>query len=537
MENFTAQNSPCDSDRIDRYLSGECDRGESGEFERHLDECDECRQIIERRAAEESFWRSVSENLDTRRDIGSHALMLDGSASPSVSQSMDDSVNQRYLEQWLEPATNDDTVPANGSDVLGRLGKYWVTGIVGVGGMGLVLRGYDPLAQRSIAVKTLRQHLIVNPESSQRFLREAKNAASIRHPGVIPIYDVGTWRDVPFLVMPLIEEGSLRTYAIEREFSVEDITGVARQIAAALAAAHDKQLVHRDLKPSNILLLGGIEQVVLADFGLARAMDDESLTVSGTLAGTPEFMSPEQARGDAVDGRSDLFSLGSLVHWMATGRTPFAAESSFAVLSKIVHDDHAPIRNVRPELPPWIDRLATRLLEKDRERRPENAGIVLRWIEQAADHDRDPQRHRLPNALSTATEPRFLRGKAMVGTTMGIIALLLCGAIGAWMMPRHSIMDGSEPTEFKPTVVSAAPLDDLDRVNLIADLRDGKRVPQWLHRLVPLPASEIPSEAIEVIAALVSGDRSASLSPSAMDAANEILNKNPFEETVELEGR
>ena len=162
------------------------------------------------------------------------------------------------------------------------------------------------------------------------------------------------------------------------------------QAAAGLAAAHAQGLVHRDVKPANILLADGIERVKLTDFGLARAADDASLTKTGFIAGTPQYMSPEQARGEAVDQRSDLFSLGSVLHAMCTGRPPFRAETSYGVLRRITDEEPRPIREINPEIPDWLCGIVARLMAKRPDDRFQSAGEVAALLEQCLAHVQQP---------------------------------------------------------------------------------------------------------------------------------------------------
>ena len=191
-------------------------------------------------------------------------------------------------------------------DVPGRLGKigpYEVIDVIGRGGMGVVLRAHDPKLNRTVAVKVLAPQFAVNPTARKRFLREAQAVAAVTHPHVITIHAVDQTEKTPYLVMECIDALSLQE-KIDRcgHLEVKEILRIGAQIAAGLAAAHAHGLVHRDIKPSNILLENGVERVKITDFGLARAVDDVSITRSGEVAGTPEFMSPEQAQGEA--GRS-----------------------------------------------------------------------------------------------------------------------------------------------------------------------------------------------------------------------------------------
>ena len=175
---------------------------------------------------------------------------------------------------------------------------------------------------------------------------------------------------------------------------------MAMQIASGLAAAHAQGLVHRDIKPANILLEDGVERLKITDFGLARAADDASLTRTGVIAGTPQFMSPEQARGELVDHRSDLFSLGSVMYAMCTGRPPFRAETSYGMLQRICEGQPREIRDVNPEIPEWLAAFVSRLHAKDPAERFQTAGEVAQLLEQCLANLRQPEAAPFPVAVS-----------------------------------------------------------------------------------------------------------------------------------------
>src|SRR5206468_3906977 len=218
--------------------------------------------------------------------------------------------------------------PADEPGLLGRLAHYDVQEVIGKGAMGIVLKAFDQKLQRVVAIKVMAAHLATSAAARKRFVREARAAAAIRNEHVIDIHAVEEGNKPPYFVMEYVSGVSLqerlnRTGPLE----LNEILRIGMQTARGLAAAHAVGMIHRDIKPANILLENGVERVKLSDFGLARAVDDASLTQSGVVAGTPQYMSPEQARGEAVDHRADLFSLGSVLYAMCTGHSPFRAET------------------------------------------------------------------------------------------------------------------------------------------------------------------------------------------------------------------
>ena len=286
--------------------------------------------------------------------------------------------------------------------MLGRWGIYEVVGVVGTGGMGVVLKALDAALNRYVAIKILAPHLGSSGAARKRFSREAQASAAVVHDNVIEIYGVSEAAGLPYLVMPYVRGPSLqRRLDDEGPLAVVEILRVGMQAAAGLAAAHAQGLVHRDVKPANILLADGIERVKLTDFGLARAADDASLTRTGIIAGTPQYMSPEQARGEPVDQRSDLFSLGSVLYAMCTGRPPFRAETSYGVLRRITDDEPRPIREINPEIPEWLCGIVAKLMAKRPDDRFQSASEVSALLEQCLAHVQQPTAVPLPNVLIT----------------------------------------------------------------------------------------------------------------------------------------
>jgi serine/threonine-protein kinase len=272
--------------------------------------------------------------------------------------------------------------PTDDPDSLGRIGLFEIRSIIGRGGMGTVLKAIDPSLGRTIAIKILRPDLATIGSARQRFALEARAMASIAHPHVVPIHAVDEHRGIPYMAMEYVPGGNLETrLKNEGPLSIVSVLRIAQQIASALSAAHDCGLVHRDIKPANILLDRGVDRVRVADFGLVRVSDDASMTRSGVIAGTPQYMSPEQVKGEAFDQRSDLFALGGVMYALLVGHPPFRAESPYAAMQRIVHDTPRPIRQSRSDVPTWLEQLIDKLLAKNPDHRFATASEVSKALE------------------------------------------------------------------------------------------------------------------------------------------------------------
>ena len=229
--------------------------------------------------------------------------------------------------------------------------------MLGQGGMGVVYQAFDPALKRWVAIKVLAPSLAGDPTARLRFAREAQAAAAVRHEHVVTIHAVSEVNGLPYLVMEYLAGGSLQDY-LDRHGPPDWHAAVrlGAEVAAGLAAAHAMGLIHRDIKPSNILLHGegtaadpGAAKI--GDFGLARVADESRLTQTGIVAGTPMYMAPEQARGEALDHRADLFSLGSVLYALCTGREPFPGGGPMAVLRQVCDATPTPIRKINPAVP------------------------------------------------------------------------------------------------------------------------------------------------------------------------------------------
>jgi hypothetical protein len=327
----------------------------------------------------------------------------------------------------------DFLAPAQIPGSLGRLDHYEVLEVVGQGGMGIVLRARDTKLERVVAIKVLAAPLAASGAARQRFAREARAAAAVRDEHVIDIHAVCDDPARPYLVMEYVEgctlEGLLHRGG---PLEVKEVLRIGVQVASGLAAAHKQGLVHRDVKPANILLENGVQRVKLTDFGLARAAADASLTETGLIAGTPLYMAPEQAAGEPIDARTDLFSLGSVLYEMCTGRPAFRAPTTVAVLRRVCRETPRPIREVNPDVPEALCRLIERLHAKKPADRPASAKEVADQLARLLAQLSEPRTQRSGVSGPRAAYSAALRARLGRPWRWAAAALvLLCAGLGA----------------------------------------------------------------------------------------------------------
>lgn len=256
-----------------------------------------------------------------------------------------------------------------------QLGPYKLEVLLGAGGMGAVYRGLDTRLGRTVAIKVLARRRASDPTFRRRFLDEARAASALNHPNIAVLHDISTDQGVEFLVMEHVAGQTLKDLIPVGGMSFNEIAAIGSQVALALGAAHASGIVHRDIKPANIMVTSQ-QQVKVVDFGVARLPRDTGdlgLTAEGHVVGTVAYMSPEQTRGDDVDARSDMFSLGCVLYQAATGRMPFNGPNALAIMHEIATAHPMPPSASRPELPPEFDRLVARCLAKAPAGRPESA--------------------------------------------------------------------------------------------------------------------------------------------------------------------
>ncbi|MEW5788360.1 MAG: serine/threonine-protein kinase [Pseudomonadota bacterium] len=286
------------------------------------------------------------------------------------------------------------------SDELTQLGKYRILGELGRGAMGVVYRGFDPLIEREVALKTLRADLLEGTEKAtllERFKKEAQAAGRLNHPGIVQVYEYGEDNSRVFIAMELIQGKELKAYLAEDiRFDLASIVRMMDELLDALGFAHKNGVVHRDVKPSNIVVLQN-GRIKVTDFGIAR-LESSTLTQAGNVLGTPSYMSPEQFMAQRVDGRSDLFSTGVLLYELLTGEKPFVGNSFASIMHKVLKEQPIPPSELNITIPTLFDAVVAKALSKRPDERFQNAQAFAQALDAAL-----AGRPMAPDASSDAT--------------------------------------------------------------------------------------------------------------------------------------
>jgi serine/threonine protein kinase len=376
-----------------------------------------------------------------------------------------------------------------------KIGRYEIVEEKGRGAMGAVYLARDPAMDRIVALKTIHSLALSGPQGKEyreRFYGEARAAGRLAHPGIVPVFDVGEQDGVPFLVMEYIEGQTLADAAkAGQRLTLERVCEIGQQIAEALGYAHKNGVVHRDIKPANILLTSkgkyGIERPKITDFGVAK-LATSHLTTTGQLLGTPAFMPPEQFTGAVIDGRSDLFSFGVILYWLATGDQAFPGDTVTAVSYKVVHTEPVPPRKLNPAIPADLEKVILRCLAKDpaaryqtgedlahdlaairaghapqvRPARPITAAPLfsggMAGGTMDVTLDSDPSRGTLPairqTAASAVAPQTVARSSLSRGArTMVMVSAAVVALLGAWYVSRRK----TQPQPAQAAVATTAP--------------------------------------------------------------------------------
>jgi serine/threonine protein kinase len=359
------------------------------DYERHLESCAACQDRLDRARQRDDPL------IELARKVGDQTGVT---ADPAIVRFLDRMHERTYSDAADAGAGAEEgpadlyfLQPSDRPELLGTLGEYEVRDVIGQGGMGVVLKAFDPPLNRLVAIKVMAAAVAGSATARRRFQREAQAAAAVCHDHIVTVHGVHEQDGLPYLVMQYIAGESLQD-RLDRSGPLElvEIIRIGLQTAQGLAAAHAQGLIHRDIKPANLLLENGVARVKITDFGLARSVDDVPLTQQGVLAGTPEYMAPEQARGEIVDHRADLFSLGCVLYAMSTAGPPFRGASAVAVLRQVSDAAHVPIRSLNPNLPAWLETLIERLMAKDPADRLQSAAEVAGLLERYLAHLQQP---------------------------------------------------------------------------------------------------------------------------------------------------
>ena len=376
------------------------------------------------------------------------------------------------------------------------VGPYRIAGLLAHGGMGDVYRATDVRLGRDVAVKVLAESAPYDPRRMDRFEQEARTTASLDHPNVVRIFDVGTFDGRPYLVAELLVGETLRSRLAQAPIAPPEACRIAADVTRGLVAAHAAGLVHRDLKPENIFLTrAGVTKIL--DFGIAKLVEqdvapDASATFTGVLLGTAGYLAPEQIQGHTVDGRADLFALGAILFEMITGRRAFARETTIDTLYAIVHESPPDVLSSRTDLPPGVPLIVSRLLEKSPDARFQSAADLSWMLERL-----DAMPLKSASARTSAVRPALegLRGR----TFLWIAAIAAASALGAWTIWPVPVVPATmlDPAQFtwplpEHMTLASEPVVSPDgrRIAFVGEEDSGRRL--YVRDLSSLDASAVP---------------------------------------------
>ena len=400
---------------VERVISGQ---GASVGIQNHLADCSQCQNEVDKASADHWWWNEGRELIASTVKLKQRF----GSPPKPIELTEDEGYSPTAVEvQQLIGSFEDGVHP----ELLGRVGEYVIESLIGVGGMGAVFKGLNQELNRHVAIKFLLPRHASSKLARERFSGEAKAIAAVSDKHVIPVFGINSAARYPYFSMPLISGVSLQRFVLENgPLAPLELVQAARQVAAGLGAAHRQKLIHRDVKPANILIEDGSNRVVVTDFGLAQQESEFGLTQTGMIAGTPMYMSPEQADGRKLDQRSDLFSLGSVMYFMATGQPPFEGENQLELLKNIREVTPPGVRRFNPEIPIRLEQAIQRLLKKDPEHRFQRAAEAEEFLSRFEAHLSSPRRNRQPRLPGVRRSTNYARCLFAIAIT-SVVALLV----------------------------------------------------------------------------------------------------------------
>lgn len=432
---MTSTRAACQPAWLDAFWNDQLGSQELEQFEHHLSVCELCQSRFD----EYMNSQQVMETLGDSRDALCTSIVVNRPSHSDQDQEQQEQLeNLRVLAKRLFPASgsaDDKQKAAKDSheklandgrfgEVLGTIDHFDLLEPIGSGGMGFVYKSYDKRLHRLVAIKILSPSVATTGAAKQRFMREAQAAANITSSHVVPIHAVSQCDGLPYLVMSLIDGTDLQRWILENgPLSILDSLRIARQVAAGLHAAHEKGVVHRDVKPANVLLQPSIMQALLTDFGLAMVADEASLTHSGMTPGTPSYMSPEQACGETIDHRSDWYSFGCVLYTMLVGHPPFRGPHAMAILSRLQSENAKLPSDVRSEIPPWLDRLVLRLLEKNVDLRIAEGEKIIGLLDDCIAHLENPKQNPVPIELFISRKNRYRRWLPAISAVLALTCI------------------------------------------------------------------------------------------------------------------
>lgn len=442
-------------------------------LQQHLSVCELCQSRFEEQISSQPLTAILDDTAaELRTKIGKNDAPTSNQIPTTDTPETDHHDGLRQLAARLfpiskehphrQPADPTDARISKPSELLGAIDHFDLLEPIGSGGMGFVYKAYDRRLHRLVALKVLSPSVATTGAARQRFLREAQAAATITSPYVVPIHAVSQIDGLPYLVMSLVDGPDLQHWITQHgPLPIVKSLRIAHQIATGLLAAHHQGVIHRDVKPANILIQPSILQAALTDFGLAIVADETSLTHSGMAPGTPSYMSPEQARGETIDARSDWYSFGCVLYTMLVGHPPIRGPHAMAVLTRLQNEDPKPPSHYRSELPPWVDRLVLKLLERRSDERLTDGPSIQRLLNDCVLHLENPNQHPLPNELAELPKHGIDRTRNIV-ISIGCLAVLAIMVIS--FLPRNL-----EPSTSGTFQQNGAPnTDDISNDNLAA---------------------------------------------------------------------